>query len=884
MRFKNKGIVATIAWALSVLVNPAVSEASWQFAGWYGGGAYPSVVPDTKVNGRFYLLSDVAGLWRSDDRGTKWNFITRGVDNLHTAVLAIAPSNNNVLYTGTKGGVHKSSDAGATWAALAGTKGVVTFKRPDNYRSIAVHHTDSNRVYAGTNTGWVYTSSNGSTWAKVGSYPFGSATPISALHLSNDNSTLIAASPLGLARCNPSTGTWTRMLTGTKAYDMMGVTYAGVETVYVTAGNKIAYSSDKGVSWSYTGTIPTGSAFRLYAKTDASGTRIFVGSQVNWSGDAYLSTNKGATWTNIERGVVHDTLGNPSRVWTKGLQKPLSVAIDPFNSNVLYWTDWWGVFRSDDGGLTWQERIKGAPNTVATDVVIGPTGSVYVGSMDNGLMKSNDAGVSYTALAPKSGLSSSSYTGHFWRVLVLGTTGQRVITTSSPWDVSVNQIAISNDGGASFAFVKAGLPATRPVVNTVWDKGYARAIAVDPKNDNKIYLGIDGDDGGGLYVSSNGGTSWTRSSGQPASRRIYNGLAVDPVTTTRLYWATVGNGGGVYRSENSGASWTKVFSGSAYVFDLAVSREGVVYAAADTGGPVLYVSKDRGTTWQLMKKFAGTGTCEAITVDPLNSKQIAVSTVKWDDYANNKIYLSKDGGVTWNDVSSDLPNGSGAAHMAFSRDGKFLYVSRYAGSVYRMPLDGSTVPPDPGPGPGSDTQAPNAPTALVGAVTSTQVILWWNAATDNVGVTGYRVYRDGTQIGTSASAKFYDTSVAAGSHQYQVKAVDAAGNLSVFGNTTTLNLSVKIGGSSVDTQAPSAPTGLAGSVAGNTVKVWWNPSSDNVGVVGYRVYRNGTQVGSTAATTFTNTGVPAGAHSYQVKAYDAAGNVSAGSNGTGANV
>ncbi|MGW3716884.1 glycoside hydrolase family 6 protein [Streptomyces sp. NPDC005133] len=87
------------------------------------------------------------------------------------------------------------------------------------------------------------------------------------------------------------------------------------------------------------------------------------------------------------------------------------------------------------------------------------------------------------------------------------------------------------------------------------------------------------------------------------------------------------------------------------------------------------------------------------------------------------------------------------------------------------------------------------------------------------------------------------------------------------------------GGSDDDTQAPSAPTGLT--VTGKTsgsVSLSWSASTDNTGVTAYDVYRAGVQVGSSATTSFTDTGLTAStAYSYTVKARDAAGNVSAAS-------
>ncbi|GIJ50406.1 hypothetical protein Val02_72920 [Virgisporangium aliadipatigenens] len=85
-----------------------------------------------------------------------------------------------------------------------------------------------------------------------------------------------------------------------------------------------------------------------------------------------------------------------------------------------------------------------------------------------------------------------------------------------------------------------------------------------------------------------------------------------------------------------------------------------------------------------------------------------------------------------------------------------------------------------GVGTGGDTTAPSAPTGLASpAQTSTSISLSWNAATDNVGVTGYRVLRGGTQVATTSTPSYVDTGLTAGtSYTYAVQAVDAAGNAS----------------------------------------------------------------------------------------------------------
>jgi len=83
-----------------------------------------------------------------------------------------------------------------------------------------------------------------------------------------------------------------------------------------------------------------------------------------------------------------------------------------------------------------------------------------------------------------------------------------------------------------------------------------------------------------------------------------------------------------------------------------------------------------------------------------------------------------------------------------------------------------------------------------------------------------------------------------------------------------------------DKQAPSVPSNLTVKpISSNQIDISWNASSDNVGVVGYKVYRNGTQIATvTNALTYNDTGLAAGtAYEYTVKAYDAAGNESAAS-------
>ncbi|MGQ4515483.1 galactose-binding domain-containing protein [Streptomyces sp. DW26H14] len=177
-----------------------------------------------------------------------------------------------------------------------------------------------------------------------------------------------------------------------------------------------------------------------------------------------------------------------------------------------------------------------------------------------------------------------------------------------------------------------------------------------------------------------------------------------------------------------------------------------------------------------------------------------------------------------------------------------------------------------------DTQAPTAPTGLTLSQPSTgQIQLAWKPSTDDTGVTGYDIYRNNQLVSSVAGnvTSFTESQPTSATLTYFVRARDAAGNVSGNSNTVTRT------GDTGDTQAPTAPTGLAYTEPANgQVKLTWTASTDNKGVTGYDVYRGDTLLGSVAGnvTTYTDTNAGSGTVTYFVRAKDAAGNVSGDSN------
>ena len=161
-----------------------------------------------------------------------------------------------------------------------------------------------------------------------------------------------------------------------------------------------------------------------------------------------------------------------------------------------------------------------------------------------------------------------------------------------------------------------------------------------------------------------------------------------------------------------------------------------------------------------------------------------------------------------------------------------------------------------------DVQAPSVPANLqvVNPTTNTvppqstdRARLVFDPSTDDSGaVAGYRVYRDGVllpgatpTLNAAGRLVYVDNRLTTGqTYRYAVDAVDAAGNVSARAQEVPVTIAL-------DTEAPAAPGDLAAEVPdvhGADVVVSWTAATDNIGVTGYGVYRDGVRIGQVSAT------------------------------------
>jgi len=167
---------------------------------------------------------------------------------------------------------------------------------------------------------------------------------------------------------------------------------------------------------------------------------------------------------------------------------------------------------------------------------------------------------------------------------------------------------------------------------------------------------------------------------------------------------------------------------------------------------------------------------------------------------------------------------------------------------------------------------PSIPTNLNSiAVSPGQIDLQWNASTDDYGVAGYNIYRDGTYLKSVTGTSTSDTGLnPVTDYCYTVSAYDTVGNESSQSSQSCET-------TPPDFTPPTTPTNfVAVAVSEDQIDLSWSPSADDGVVSGYNIFRNGMYIQNTTDTSFSDTGLNSNTqYCYTVSAFDAAGNESA---------
>ena len=424
-----------------------------------------------------------SGVLRSDDGGVSWVQSSQGITDTQIHEVVIAPSNPGVVYAGTHGGVFRSDDGGLTWQPRSDGLEFL------NVTTLDVHPSNPDIVYAGTGV------------------------QLNTNHPEHFVSGFQSGD--GLYKTTNGGRSWNRTDAGLEEYRI--VTLMGDPNLPFrfwlggAAARGAFMSTDGGGSFLFAPSLAS-----HYAMIVASGRQppypLYMTSfQVG--GELMKSEDLGRTWTSLKTqllsGVSQESLSSGLYV-ESGLSfiHLHGLAIDPKDNDVVYVGSVHDahqpitfnltgahIFKSSDGGATWQERDQGFPTSTETSI-----GFILVDPFDSNVV--------YVATTKH---ESSSAIG----------------------------VYKSTDAGGAWAAANNGL--------TNLD---IRHLAADPVNAGTVYAATEA----GVFKTRDHGASWEQANSGITTTDVVT-LAVSPVNPHVLYAATAD---GVFKTKNGGSSWYAV--------------------------------------------------------------------------------------------------------------------------------------------------------------------------------------------------------------------------------------------------------------------------------------------------------------------------------------
>lgn len=304
-----------------------------------------------------------------------------------------------------------------------------------------------------------------------------------------------------------------------------------------------------------------------------------------------------------------------------------------------------------------------------------------------------------------------------------------------------------------------------------------------------------------------------------------------------------------------------------------------------------------GTTYTFMVKavdFAGnvSPALETTAAIPGAQQPPVLTADTTDNLCGYDVELAFTADSAWQDAITDITvDGSSIAGKyividgviiidgdVFTASGDYVVVVKATGYSDATVIQNLLLPAYTGP------TWPEGSSLTATDITKNELTLTWSAASDDVAVTGYRVYQGDTLLTATpvTDVTYHVTGLSAGTrYTFTVQAGDAGGNWSTDGPSVivmTKQSGGGDGGANDDTQAPTWPANATVTVSRSQTEavLTWPAAADNKGVTGYRIKRDGVELdtldGNT--TTYTDTGLERGNNTYvwSVEAVDAAGN------------
>jgi len=407
----------------------------------------------------------------------------------------------------------------------------------------------------------------------------------------------------------------------------------------VSVGDGVYRTKDGGETWDHLGLTDTEHIARIVVSPADSDTAWVCATGHLWN-------------ANEQRGVFKTTDGGKS--WKKVLYVDENtgcsdLAADPQEPRILYAGMWQfrrspafftsggpgsGLYRSTDGGETWQRLDGGLPTgelgRIAVAVAPSRPSTVYtvVESKDTALYRSDDLGEHWERRSNSSIVRDRPF---YFAALAVDPADFDTVYKAS-WSLGV-----SEDGGKTFTGTGGSVHSD---VHAIW---------IDPTDDHRIFIGTDG----GAYLSTDRGNRWLHMRNLPISQPYH--VSVDDAVPYRVYCGLQDNGSWMAPSRGDGGvtpcDWKMVGFGDGFWAFADPSDPNVIYAESQ-GGEILRVARDTGEAKEI-KPYAREGETKLrfnwntpIAFSPSHPGTIYIGA--------QYLFRSEDRGESWKRISPDL--------------------------------------------------------------------------------------------------------------------------------------------------------------------------------------------------------------------------------------
>ena len=510
-----------------------------------------------------------------------------------------------------------------------------------NHNSIAISPVDPKMMYIGTRIGLFVSTDGGETW-------------------------------------------WPRVIDskqeGPLHVKCIAVSFTDSKTAYVgTYGKGIYVTTDGGFSWSEINNGLTLKDIETITIDPKNSDVIYAGT---YGAGIFKSTNGGKTFVPKNTGLSEARIKK--------------ITIDFQDSNLLYAVLYGnaGIFRSEDGGKSWNEinsGIAGSDKDIASFAIDPLDSSVlYAVTQSNGkIFKSANYGDSWKEL-------SSKFSETLINEILIDYTNSNII-----YFATNKGIYKSEDKGATFR-----------AKNSNFGDLEVKMLVMHPKDPLMLYASTFSS---GLYKTTNGGDAWvSKSNGLPfysviciqinpktsevflgTDKGIYSSkdfgknfmlkgildfyiqsIAIDPKDPNYMYAGTYHKG--FFRSEDGGNTWKKTSKeiDDKSILDIEVDPNDyrIIYTATYDG---VYKSQDMGDTWKPINNGLKSMYAFAIEIDPTNTKVLYAGT------DGGGIFKSTNGGESWNVINKGLTNYNVLMLRINPKEPKSLYAGTDGGGVFK---------------------------------------------------------------------------------------------------------------------------------------------------------------------------------------------------------